>query len=146
MGDGPERARLQTLMHELHLDDIVEFVPPAPPAKVAEVMRQLDALVLPSRTTAVWKEQFGRVLVEAMASRVAVVGANSGAIPEVIGDAGLLFHEGDAVMLADELGKLIVSPTLQEKLADCGYRRVLQNYTQERIAEQTVALYEQQVG
>src|SRR5262249_46777625 len=56
----------------------------------------IDLLALPSLTTPRWAEQFGRVLVEAMGRGVPVVGSSSGAIPEVIGDAGLLFPESDA--------------------------------------------------
>ena len=57
-------------------------------------LRALDALVLPSESTPLWKEQFGHVLIEAMACGVPVVGSDSGAIPEVIGEAGLLFPGG----------------------------------------------------
>ena len=51
--------------------------------------------MLPSLTRPNWKEQFGRVLIEAMASGVPVIGSDSGAIPDVIGQAGLIFPEGD---------------------------------------------------
>jgi len=98
---------------------------------------------LPSRTTRVWKEQFGRVLTEAMACRVPVIGSNSGAIPEVIGDAGLIFPEGDARALAGCLRRLIESPDLCRELGERGYVRVMRLYTQERIAEQTAEFYRQ---
>jgi glycosyltransferase involved in cell wall biosynthesis len=59
-------------------------------------MHLLDVLVLPSRRVGMWAEQFGRVLVEAMAARKIVIGSNSGAIPEVIGDAGFVFEENNS--------------------------------------------------
>jgi glycosyltransferase involved in cell wall biosynthesis len=90
-------------------------------------MRELDALVLPSRTTSVWKEQFGRVIVEAMACQTPVIGSDSGAIPEVIGDAGLIFPEGDAHALGNCLRRLIESPDLRRELGERGHARVKQH-------------------
>ena len=70
-----------------------------PSTEVPAVLRALDVLVLPSLTTPSWKEQFGRVLQEAMACAIPVVGSDSGEIPHVIGDAGLVTPEGDAAAL-----------------------------------------------
>ena len=68
------------------------LLPQIPSDQVAVEMRKLHALVLPSRTTPRWKEQFGRVLIEAMACGVPPVGSDSGEIPHVIDDAGLVFR------------------------------------------------------
>ncbi len=141
MGDGTERNRLKQLVIDAHLEGVIEFLDAGSPQQVASFMQRLDVLVLPSRTTPVWKEQFGRVLVEAMASKVVVLGARSGAIPEVIADAGLLFDEGSSTQLATQLRRLIASPALQADLSERGYARVMEHYTQERIVEQTVTLY-----
>ena len=99
--------------------------------------------MLPSRTTPVWKEQFGRVLAEAMACKVPVIGSDSGAIREVIGDAGLIFPEGNVAALADCLRLLNASPSLRHDLAERGYVRASGLYTQEHIAEQTADFYRQ---
>ena len=72
------------------------------------VMASLDALVLPSLTTRDWCEQFGRVITEAMASWVPVIASDSGAIPEVVGDGGIIVSEGSTAELAAELRQ--VSP------------------------------------
>jgi len=101
----------------------------------------MDVLTLPSRTCPNWKEQFGRVLIEAMACGVPVVGSDSGAIPSVIGDAGLVFPEGNAVALRDHLAALRDDVALRRSLGERGRQRVLACFTQERIAAQTVALY-----
>ena len=84
--------------------------------------RQLDVLVLPSHTTPTWKEQFGRVLVEALWCGVPVVGSDSGEIPWLIEltGGGLTFAEGDAEMLATRLRTLRSSPSLREQLAQTG--------------------------
>jgi glycosyltransferase involved in cell wall biosynthesis len=141
IGSGPYRANLEDHARRLRLDQRVEFIPAVRPGRIADHMRALDALVLPSRTTRVWKEQFGRVLTEAMACKVPVVGSNSGAIPEVIGDAGLIIPEGDVDALAAALRRLIDSPDLRCELAERGSARVMQHYTQERIAARTAEYY-----
>jgi glycosyltransferase involved in cell wall biosynthesis len=102
-------------------------------------------LVLPSRTRPNWKEQFGRVLIEAMACQVAVVGARCGAIPEVIGDAGLTFTEGDPADLRTQLQQLLDNPSLRFELAQKGRQRVLDHYTQTQVAARTVEVYQQLV-
>jgi glycosyltransferase involved in cell wall biosynthesis len=143
IGDGPELEQLRELARREGIAERVTFDGPLPPAEVANRLRSLDILVLPSRTTAVWKEQFGRVLTEAMACQVPVIGSDSGAIPEVVGDAGLIFPEGDADALAGCLRRLLDSDTERRDLAERGYRRVLAHYTQERVAEHTARFYRQ---
>jgi glycosyltransferase involved in cell wall biosynthesis len=103
--------------------------------------QELDAFVLPSRTLPTWKEQFGRVLIEAMSCAVAVVGSTSGEIPKVMGEAGLLFAEGDVDALAGHLQRLSADPALCAKLGQAGRARVLANYTMQHIAAQTVDVY-----
>jgi glycosyltransferase involved in cell wall biosynthesis len=142
MGDGREGPALLAQSRALGLGNRVQFIPARPPAQVAEYMCHLDALVLPSLTTAVWKEQFGRVLTEAMACRVPVVGSNSGAITEVVDQAGLIFPEGDAAALADCLRRLHASRELRRELADKGEARVRDLYTQAVIAQKTAAVYQ----
>ena len=143
VGGGPDRYRLETLVKRCGLTEHVQFVAPMRPAQVAQYLCQLDVLVLPSRSTPVWKEQFGRVLVEAMACKVPVIGSDSGAIPEVIADAGLVFPEGNVVALATSLRRLVESPDLCDDLAERGYTRVMHLYTPEHIAQQTVDFYRQ---
>jgi len=109
-------------------------------------MNMFDVLVLPSRTTRSWKEQFGRVLIEAMACETPVVGSSSGEIPKVIGDAGLIFPEGDVVTLAHILGCVHDTAELGTQLGKKGRGRVLEMFTHRRIAEETVRLYRELLG
>ncbi len=97
--------------------------------------------MLPSRTLPNWKEQFGRVLIEAMACDVPVIGARSGEIPNVIGDAGLLFDEGDETQLVEEINMLIAQPELRDEFSHKGRARVLQHFTMQHIADRTVDVY-----
>jgi glycosyltransferase involved in cell wall biosynthesis len=141
IGSGPQRAALAAQAQAAGLADYVTFTPALPPAQLAPALRALDVLVLPSRTTPAWKEQFGRVLTEAMACQVAVVGSSSGAIPEVIGDAGRVFPEGDAAALATALAQLRDNPAERQALAATGQARVQQHYTQAVIAQRTAEFY-----
>ena len=100
--------------------------------------RSLDLLVLPSRTRPNWKEQFGRVLIEAMACGVPVLGSDSGEIPHVIGDAGIVFPEGDVEMLRCQVQRLMVDRAARNSLAAAGRQRVLDRFTMAEIARQTV--------
>ncbi len=83
---------------------------------------QLDVLVLPSHTTPTWKEQFGRVIIEALWCGVPVIGSDSGEIPWLIEltSGGLVFPEGDVDALAGRLLELRLAPDLRRRLADAG--------------------------
>lgn len=140
-GSGPERPRLEALIKQYHLEDRIFLDGALPSAEMPTYLQQLDILVLPSRTRSNWKEQFGRILVEAMASGVAVVGSDSGEIPHVIGDAGLTFPEDNVEALTNQLQLLIDDPVRRESLKKCGRERFLTHYTQSQIAAQTVDVY-----
>jgi glycosyltransferase involved in cell wall biosynthesis len=141
IGDGEERTVLQAQAVAAGLADRVTFRGAIPSAEVPAALRQLSVLVLPSRSTPRWREQFGRVLVEAMASAVPVVGSASGEIPRVIGDAGLVFPENDWEALADRLQDLQDQPDLRRELSQRGRARALACFSHRSIAEQTVAAY-----
>lgn len=140
-GSGPERENLQTQASQLPLAGRVSFHDWVSSAQMPAFYRQLDVLVVPSRTRPNWKEQFGRVLVEAMACGVPVIGSDSGEIPQVIGDAGLIFREGQPHLLQAHLARLMDDPQLRLELARRGRQRVLDCYTQAQVAAQTYAVY-----
>jgi glycosyltransferase involved in cell wall biosynthesis len=104
-------------------------------------LQTLDLLVLPSRSRPNWQEQFGRILVEAMACGVPVVGSDSGEIPHVIGDAGVVFPEDNVAALTAALRRLQSDADERTALARRGRQRVLAHYTQEQIAAQTADAY-----
>jgi glycosyltransferase involved in cell wall biosynthesis len=141
MGDGPLRAELQRLAAALGLAERCRFVGAVNHSAVPEYLSAADVLVLPSLTTKQWKEQFGRVLIEAMGCRVPVVASDSGAIPEVIGTAGRLFAEGDAEALAAILAELAADPRQRAALAECGYQRILSRYTIEVLAANLLTVW-----
>ena len=136
----PPRAR------QLGIEDRVSVEPFVPSTEVPGLLRELDVLALPSLTIPSWKEQFGRILQEAMACGVPVVGSDSGEIPHVIGDGGLVAPEGDVDALRSALQRLLDDRTLCEELARRGRARVLEYFTQASIAARTVAVYRQVTG
>ena len=140
-GNGPARPGLEQLAVDLGIADRVHFDGTISSSEIVTYLQQMDTLILASRTLPNWKEQFGRVLVEAMACETAVVGAQSGEIPNVIGEAGLTFPENDVDALHEQLKRLIQSETLRDDLGKAGRQRVLDTYTQAQIAAQTVAVY-----
>jgi glycosyltransferase involved in cell wall biosynthesis len=140
-GSGPEAQALQALARQLGVAGRVTFERWIPSDQMPAYYRQLDVVVLPSRTRPNWKEQFGRVLVEAMACGVPVVGSDSGEIPHVVGDAGLIFPEGRADLLREHLRRLMRDAELRAELARRGRERVLANYTQSQVAKETYQVY-----
>jgi glycosyltransferase involved in cell wall biosynthesis len=141
VGDGPLKDTLKEQANRLKIKEQVQFLPPVQQDSMPNLYAQTDGLVLPSRGTPVWKEQYGRVLLEAMACKVPVIGSDSGAIPEVIGAAGLIFKENDARALAQCIQNLMENPTLQKDLAERGYKRVTSFYSQKEIARRTNEFY-----
>ena len=143
LGWGPEEARLRAQAAGLGLGDRLMVHSALPSERVPEFLSRLDALVLPSLTFPNWKEQFGRALTEAMACEVPVVGSDSGEIARVIGDAGLVFPEGDTAALTERLRRLRDDPALRRDLAARGLARVRARFTPHEIARQTVDVYHQ---
>ncbi|GIV75728.1 MAG: glycosyl transferase family 1 [Litorilinea sp.] len=141
VGEGHARPGLQALARRLGIDGRVHFESRLASSAMPQYYRRLDLFVLPSRSTPTWKEQFGRVLIEAMACGVAVIGSDCGEIPHVIGDAGLIFPEGDVAGLRDCLQALLDAPQRRRELAEAGRQRVLERFTMAQIAARTVAHY-----
>ena len=143
IGHGPMKGELEELAKSLQVEHRIVFKDAIPPQDVPLEMQKMDVFVLPSLTRPNWKEQFGRVLIEAMACETPVVGSSSGEIPRVIDDAGLIFPEGDAEELSRCIRTLLDDPELYTQLATRGRQRVLEQFTQERIAQQIYKAYQE---
>ncbi|HSU65673.1 MAG TPA: glycosyltransferase, partial [Tepidisphaeraceae bacterium] len=131
VGTGPLEAELDTLAASLGLADRVKRVGFIPHEQTPDYLSALDVLVVPSETQPNWKEQFGRVVIEAMACGTPVVGSDSGEIPKLIADTGggLVFKERDPEDLARQLSLLARDPALRARLAGSGRAAVEQRYT-----------------
>jgi len=146
LGNGPAKPQLESLARDLKITGRVHFNTAIPSTAMAAFYHRLDALVLPSVTRPNWKEQFGRVLIEAMACEIPVIGSTCGEIPNVIGDAGLVFPEGDVDALRDHLVALETSPMQRFTLGKRGRERVLAHFTQARVAMETHQVYLEMIG
>jgi len=144
VGDGPERERLEQLATELRLAARVRWTGGLPAEQVASLWPDLDVLVMPSRSSPEWREANGQVLMEAMANEVAVLGTDSGVIPELIGDAGIVVPDGDLQGLAAALERLSDAPN-RRILAQAARARALRLYSDDAIAERTLEFWKQVV-
>ena len=142
-GDGPLLGELRARAQRSRLEDRICFRRHIPSTEMPEKLGGLDVLVLPSLTQRNWKEQFGRILIEAMACGVPVIGSGSGEIPHVVGNAGIIVPEGNAAALRDALATLRDDTALRTRLSHEGRSRVLAHYTQAHVAEETVAFYQE---
>ncbi|PZV08082.1 MAG: glycosyltransferase family 4 protein [Leptolyngbya sp.] len=153
VGRGELRDTIQAKADGLGIGDRLRWVTDIPHDQVPNYINLMHTLVLPSETTDTfktltakgWKEQFGHVLIEAMACAVPVIGSDSGEIPHVIGDAGLVFPEGNAPALADRLRFLLENPEQRQSLAEAGYHHAMSRYTNRALAKQLLEFY-QEIG
>ncbi len=137
-GDALESAQRLAAEHSI----ILLHHPAVRNEALPEHLAKMDVLVLPSRTTPEWVEQFGHILLEAMASGVPVIGSSSGEIPNVIGNAGLVFTEGNTSELASQLDGLCINEIERSQLAAMGRKRVTEHFTHETIALAQMDIYE----
>ena len=91
--------------------------------EVSAWLNAMDVLCAPSRTTPRWKEQLGRMLVEAMACGVPVIASDSGEIPHVVADAGVIVPEGDEAAWIREIQKVLIDGALRADLSRRGIDR-----------------------
>jgi glycosyltransferase involved in cell wall biosynthesis len=141
IGAGSEREALDRQARELGVAGKVHFRGALPQAATLAEMASLHVLLVPSLTTPRWTEQFGRVAAEAMAAGVAVVASDSGALREVVADAGLLVPEGDVDALAQALRSLVSSRDRLDALASAGRERALETFTWPTVADRMHAMY-----
>lgn len=139
-GDGPQRAELHELVARLHVTDRVRFDGFTDAPTLASRYRGYDVLAVPSLPTPAWREQFCRVAVEAMASGVPVVASDTGAIPDVVGDAGILVPPGDSDALAGALAAAVDAGRWKE-LRAAGLERSTA-FTWQEVAAQQHAMYD----
>jgi glycosyltransferase involved in cell wall biosynthesis len=140
IGDGPEKDGLHDLAVALGIADKVRFLGYVGHGEIARYLQNFTMLVLPSLTTASWKEQFGRVIIEALAAGVPVIGSDSGEIPFLIRklEGGLVVRENDADELADAIDTLLADAALRASLAETGANNVRTYFMAPRIAARFV--------
>lgn len=143
VGDGERRQALEALARERGIEAKTRFVPAVPHEEVPLYLNAMDVVVLPSIRSRAFNEPFGRVLVEAMACGIPVVGTTCGSMGLVLGDAGVIVPEGDAAALARAVEGLLADPGRRRELSRLGRARVLEHYTWRRFAEIVHAGYQE---
>ena len=113
------------------------------PDGVPAHLSAMDVLCAPSETTARWREQFGRMLIEAMACGVPVAASRSGEIPHVIGDAGALLPEREPAAWTRALDDLLGAPERRRELSARGLTRVHEQFALPVAARSHLAFIEE---
>ena len=148
VGAGPLRAKLETLIHRLGLDAVVNLHGAQNSATVSQMMTGANAFLLPSRKTATGAEEgFGVTLLEAQSSGLPVIATQHGAFPEVVahGETGFLAPERSPDLLARYLCELIEKPELARQMGAMGRERVAERFAPTGITDQYETLYQRMI-
>jgi glycosyltransferase involved in cell wall biosynthesis len=129
-GDGPQRPALEALAAELGVGDRVRWLGYVPHAEVARAYGEMSIVVVPSLTIPSWKEQFGRVVIEALAAGRPVVASDSGELPRLLAatGGGWTFPEADAPALAALTTELLADLRSLRSATDTAQRAVVAEY------------------
>jgi glycosyltransferase involved in cell wall biosynthesis len=127
---GQHRGERVRICNDVRHDDVPAY------------LNTMDLLAAPSQTTPSWREQFGRMLIEAFASGVPVIGSDSGEIPYVIGPTGIIAPERDEQAWVDALRMLISSPDKRRELSDAALARVHEQFAWPVIARRYLEFFE----
>jgi glycosyltransferase involved in cell wall biosynthesis len=141
VGAGPEQEALEAQAQRLGLSARVEWLGGLPRHEIGPLWAEVDVLVAPSRSTPTWVEPTGSVVLEAMANAVAVLVARTGALPGVVGEAGMIVDPEDCSALTRALQGLVERPGRTRELGAAARRRVLEQFGHGPIAERVVRLW-----
>jgi len=144
VGSGPQQPRYERMTRELGV--AAHFTGGINPDRMPAMIASCDVLVVPSLTTPAWAEQFGRVVTEAMFAHTPVISSDSGSLPEVVGDTGLLVKEADQSQLADAIRSLVTDRDLRHSLGERGWKRSLEEYGPAPLARRILAFWNDAAG
>jgi len=141
IGTGELLHEVRNSLIQNHLKKRTVQISGVPHGEIPNYLNCMDLLVLPSITVSHLKEQFGRVLIEAMACQVPVIGSNSGEIPKILEDAGIVFKENDLADLRRKIALLMRDEELRKTIGRKGYQKVMNKYTWQVIAANQYRVY-----
>lgn len=141
VGEGPLENYLRSQIKHDKLNRFVTVVQKRY-EEMPKVYHEADIFVLPSRSTKTWEEQYGMVLIEAMASGLPIIAYDTGAIKEVVGNAGIYIHEGDVSGLTFAIRNLIEDKIFARKLGTMGRVRAEKEYDCRKTAKKIEELYQ----
>lgn len=134
VGDGPESPALQAHAHRAGVP--ARFSGAVAHERVPAMYGAMDVVAIPSRTTQGWKEQFGRIVIEANCAGVPVIGSDSGELPATVEatGGGVVVPEGDAAALAEQIERLWSDEVVRAALGEAGRQGVARRFTPEAVA------------
>jgi glycosyltransferase involved in cell wall biosynthesis len=143
VGAGSERPSLERCAAELGVTARVTFTGAVSQADALARIAAYDVVLVPSLSTPRWKEQFGRITAQALEAGTPVIASNSGSLPEVLGDCGELFEEGDLAELSESLARLLRDPARRAYLSSRGRRRAVEAFSWDAVADGCDRMYRQ---
>jgi glycosyltransferase involved in cell wall biosynthesis len=141
VGDGPERERLEAIARQVHLPARLQWLGTRTSDEMQSVWPSFDLVAVPSRATPTWAEPLGRAALSAMAHGIPVVTTTSGVLPEIVGDTGLIVHEGEPEALRGALADLIGAPDRRASLGAAARTRAIDSYSDQAIARGLLAFW-----
>ncbi len=141
LGITPSRGPHGRIIERYGLGDALTEIPFVPYDEVLRHYREADALVVPSRITPLWQEQWGMVFMEAMSQGLPIVTTQSGSISEVAGEAALYARPNDHHSLYQCLKSLAMSPALCQRLSQEGLAVAHKRFSAGDAASQLEAVY-----
>ena len=141
IGGGPLEAHLRRWAD--CYGERVKIITGVEHAEVPNYLNAMDVLCAPSQTTAAWREQFGRMLIEAFACGIPVIASDSGEIPHVVGDAALVVGEKDESGWRTALGSMINNAALRAEFGVRGLERAKSTYAWPIVAQRHLAFFDE---
>ena len=146
IGTGPSQQALEEQAQRLGLSSRIEWLGSVPRESLPRFWGTVDVALAPSRSTATWVEPTGGIILQAMAHGVAPVVSRCGALPDIVGEGGLIIDEGDAPALSRAIQGLVAEPIRCRAIGAIARERVLERYGDGPVAERMVQLWRRAVG
>jgi glycosyltransferase involved in cell wall biosynthesis len=141
VGSGDCQSAAESLSKRLNIESKIRWLGERRAGEIPELLSLCDVIVIPSLTTPSWKEQFGRIAVEAMACGVPVIASDSGSLPEVLAGCGLIVKERSANAISEQLIRLQADEALRHDLSSRAEQLALSKYTWESAGRMLFDLY-----
>jgi glycosyltransferase involved in cell wall biosynthesis len=141
IGGGPMLADIERM--RCRYPARVRIVTDVPHDGVPAYLRAMDVLCAPSRTTPRWREQFGRMLIEAMACGVPVLASRSGEIPHVLGDTGVLVPEDETALWESEIERMLGDEAARQRIGAAGMERARAKFAWPVIARAHLRFFDE---
>ena len=137
-GTGPDQVRLEQLAEKLGLGSRITWLGMIPQDELQELWPKIDCFVQPSRPQPTWIETYSYAAVEAMAWGVPAIVSDCGALPELVGGAGIVVPPGDPTALTVALARLRDDINARTSLGAAGRKRVMEEFTDSAVAQRTL--------